>query len=494
MQISKDNYIHLEGGKFARQQYAKTDLENLFRTFRNHADKDLLVVHFHGGLVSFKKGLEVSARLKQQCYAPAGAYPVFFLWESHPWETIMNYLSQIFRESMFQALRWDILRFAVSREKQPLDQRGQRLTLLSDSDVREELDLIEQKRVPYAKIDERRVGYTAILSKEQKQQLKELIYKDFHLKNEVKDIVEELFPLSKREALLRSSTATFMSDNILSVTRQKAPLEMEKTLLERITAGGITVIERVLKRHQEGRYHGLRATVVEEMLREFSMGNAEMLIWERMKKDISDSFKLNGNEVSQKYGGTAFLEELKNGWEDGHKPRIVLVGHSAGAIYICRWLEAVEKLQLPDEINFDVIFLAPACDFDLFSNTLRYYRKRIKNFRMFGMEDKHERKDQIFWEIYPRSLLYFVCGALEFEADQPLVGMERFYSRQWPFDPNFDENLKEIFDYLDTDSNKIVWAKEDRGDGLKSHSTKHGDFDDDLTTLESIKHILQNGY
>jgi hypothetical protein len=65
---------------------------------------------------------------------------------------------------------------------------------------------------------------------------------------------------------------------------------MEEALFERIAEGGITVIERIFKRFREGRDHGYHATFVEERLREFSVGNIEMKIWERMKKDIADSF------------------------------------------------------------------------------------------------------------------------------------------------------------------------------------------------------------
>jgi hypothetical protein len=87
-----------------------------------------------------------------------------------------------------------------------------------------------------------------------------------------------------------------------------------------------------------------------------------------------------------------------------------------------------------------------------------------------------------------------IHGALEFEADKPFVGMERFYSRQWPFEPNSNVNLKEVFDFLDKDNHRTVWSIAEKGDGLRSHSTKHEDFDDDSVTLDSIKHILQHGF
>ena len=48
------------------------------------------------------------------------------------------------------------------------------------------------------------------------------------------------------------------------------------------------------------------------------------------------------------------------------------------------------------------------------------------------MTDELEQADRLIPVIYPHSLLYFVSGVLEDEADKPLLGMERYLTRRLP--------------------------------------------------------------
>lgn len=499
MPISKENYVHIENGKFARNKYTKADLENLFLTFQKHKNKDLLVVHFHGGLVSQQKGLEIVDRLKHECYESAGAYPVFFIWESHPWETVTNNLGEIFQEVTFKRLKKHLAQFALAKLKERPGKRGQRLQLPSDSEVWEELDLVTQGQIPYSTIDPHCLAPTETLSQEQAKQFEEQLEQDYRLTDEAKKIIAGLLPSATtkaRGAQVLGSTTTLMSEDVLTDIRKAAidPSARGPAMAIRIIKGAVVILAKVIKRFDQHRDHGFYPTIAEELLREFYVANAGKLVWDIMKKDIADSFKGYGRRRPHEYGGTAFLEELKKGWLNGHKPRIVLVGHSAGAIYICQWLKAVETQGLPDDMKFDVLFLAPACTFDLLAATLRKYTSRIANIRTFGMKDKLEQEDKLLGPFYPLSLLYLVSAILETEVDEPLIGMERFYSGEWPFDPTSDENLKEVLDYLLTDPKQRVWSKEDKGPGLASNAVKHGDFDNDPDTLKSIKVILQQGF
>jgi hypothetical protein len=250
------------------------------------------------------------------------------------------------------------------------------------------------------------------------------------------------------------------------------------------------VLDNVMNRFAQGRDHGLYATVVEELLRAFYIYKVGTDIWDQMKQETLDAFGTDPNQ----YGGTAFLQGLANYWKNGQHPRITLVGHSAGANYICRFLQFADLYQLPEDMQFDVVFLAPACTFDLFSQTLKY-KQRIKGIRIFGMNDTLEQANSLVAQtplIYPYSLLYFVSGVLEDEADTPLLGMQRYYSGKAPYKgmPEVDDSLT----YLQAagpDPN--VWSIATGANGLASSSMTHGSFYSDISTLDSLKYIILNG-
>ncbi len=154
----------------------------------------------------------------------------------------------------------------------------------------------------------------------------------------------------------------------------------------------------VISRHSTGRDHGLYATCVEEAIRGLivlaSPANewAKALQWNRMKADTAEAF---GDEPGV-HAGTALLNGLKGAIAAGYQPkRITLVGHSTGAIYIANWLAKCADY-LPSEVKQDVIFLAPAITYDLFSATLEKYGERIGRFRLFAMLDNLERDDQLW--------------------------------------------------------------------------------------------------
>ena len=203
-----------------------------------------------------------------------------------------------------------------------------------------------------------------------------------------------------------------------------------------------------------------------------------------MKKDTADAFGADG----QTFGGTALLEELASRtWASPP----VLVGHSTGAVYICNLLEHADAA-LPPEQTFDVVLLAPACDFRLMDETLALHGDRIARLRIFCMLDERERADRLVAVVYPRSLLYFVSGALEAEPDWPLLGMQRFHGSDGPFSaaafPEIDRVRRRLAERPDSE----VWSVANGGDGLASGAVHHGDFDNDQATLASLQHFVRD--
>jgi hypothetical protein len=115
---------------------------------------------------------------------------------------------------------------------------------------------------------------------------------------------------------------------------------------------------------------------------------------------------------------------------------------------------------------------------------------RIDRVRSFGMSDELERLDQLVPVVYPRSLLYFVSGVLEAEADAPLVGMERFYATDGPFAADKLPDVETVRHHLGADG-RSVWSISDAAGGLASGSTSHGGFDDDPSTLKSVQQFVR---
>jgi hypothetical protein len=193
--------------------------------------------------------------------------------------------------------------------------------------------------------------------------------------------------------------------------------------------------------------------------------------------------------------GPPSLEGLKAHWAAGHRPRIILVGHSTGAVYICHFLKEAAA-RLPAEIQFEVVFLAAACTFDLLADTLSEHGDRIRAFRAFGMKDALEAVDQLVpvVPIYPRSLLYFVSGVVEDEPDKPLVGMERFFSGQPPYDDAANPPIKTVRGFAQAGPNRTIWSIAEGEAGLISAAQSHGQFSSaDVGTLESVSHIIKEG-
>lgn len=248
------------------------------------------------------------------------------------------------------------------------------------------------------------------------------------------------------------------------------------------------VLKATCRRFASHRDHGLHATLVEELFRALYLNKFGKPAWDSIK---SETLQVFGQESL--CGGTAFLRQLGKLVSNGRKPTVMLVGHSTGAIYICHWLQHVQETKvLPDDFTFNVIFLAPAVDFELFAHTLNTCGNRIGFFRMFTMTDEYEKQDRVISSlpIYPHSLLYLVSGVLEDEADKPIVGMERFFDKTL-FPGNKFSAIGQVRGYFSTpNTNRVVWSVTNGNPGLASTAQSHGSFDSDETTLNSLKHII----
>jgi hypothetical protein len=486
--LSRHHYINLRSGRFDKTN--RQDLRLLFDAFAQHKYKDHLIVHFHGGLVSEKSGLEIAARLSDT-YEAAGAYPVFFVWQSQWYETIRNNLGEIFKENIFQHLLKRALQFAIAKIDQQGGQRGPQLELPPVADVERELSQTDR---PFAGRDPHVLPSSAALEGSEERQFRRVLESDTRLRQLASEISASAGEETRSPGRTVASTKTLMDPDVVAEIR--GDTDSAKRALPvgtlRIIKGAVAVLINVIRRFGGRRDHGLYDTVFEELLREFYVGNAGQLIWREMKKDTADAF---GSDTDV-YGGTAFLHELADRWSKGRRPRITLVGHSTGAIYICYLLQHASKL--PVDLRFGVVLLAPAADFDLLGGTLQSQQQRIRGVRLFGMKDDLERTDALIERapaIYRSSLLYFVSGVLEGEADKPLVGMQRFYSGKFPYSaPEFANIAKCAAYFAACSTPALMWSECSGNAGFNCRSHRHGDFDNDPVTLESVQQIIRAGF
>lgn len=203
-------------------------------------------------------------------------------------------------------------------------------------------------------------------------------------------------------------------------------------------------------------------------------------------------------------GGTAFLEELRAAC--GQAPiRLTLIGHSMGSIYVQRFIEALQQIDVnPENLTVEVIFLAAAIPFDRMYAGLDSFRTTVREMRAFALNDKRESG---YWEIKPiynRSLLYIVSSLCENDpwADKPIVGMQRFWSG-----PQFG-HLADVVNVRQFIDDRTVWSpavgkKKTTDSSWRCNAKRHGStiqngqqigFPAELLTLQSIDLIIQHGF
>lgn len=252
----------------------------------------------------------------------------------------------------------------------------------------------------------------------------------------------------------------------------------------------------IYNRFRDGTHHGLHATIIEEVLATFYVGKLGTDIWSEMKWRCLRAFTPQG----QGYAGE-FLFDLFDNLKPGR--RIVLIGHSAGAIFISRLL-SVWRESGRDINRFEVIFLAPAVRWDVFYKALD--GRPLENFRLFTMAESNELASPLLGRktkaVYPSSLLYLISGLLETHLDldgrsgrsagHPILGLEKFTRANVLNDDDFQEWVRRSTALSRTDGQGAV--------GWLNNVLDHGGFDDitvdgnENCVLSSIRHIIQAGF
>lgn len=492
----EDHVIHLQNGRLAPSTPPQRVKELVERAVA--AGDNGVVVHFHGGLVNYHNGMATARSLHTE-YLEAEAYPLFFIWESGLIETITRNLDEIRQEELF-ALIWKRLANIVLRKVRQTD--GDRSTGVlppaNDNDVQEAIDRVVSGAGATLLRDTEPDAPEAMeeLSSDEEDSLFAELEFDVALNDAIVQVSNGLRTpeevadeLASRSATVKGAEDTLMDPRTLDqLVDRPDPTERGFISTAALLRKVVAIASRVIRRFVQGRDHGFHATIVEEILRGLYLANAGELVWSQMKKDTADAFQ-NDPTV---FGGTAFLAALNEAVGSEPWPRITLIGHSTGAVYISEFLEKADEI-LPASVKFDIIFEAPASTMERTATTIRDQSTRIDGFRMFTMNDDHERSDQLVPLLYPHSLLYFVSGVVESNEDSPIVGMHRFYDKGL-FPDAVHPDVKTVRDFVE---DRAVWAvtPATAPAGMRSEATTHTAFDyEDDATLTSVKQAITSGF
>jgi hypothetical protein len=460
--LDKLHYVNLgKAGTFSSDGVltsTSADVDALFAHLEKTNAKKLVLV-FHGGLVSEAVGLAGATQLVEPL-RNAGTHPVFFIWETGIVETVKNNLLTIGKTELFKKIVSVLI-----------DKVGKRLGLdgAKGPGVSLAPETIESELAKEAPLDALPVSSIPPPSK--------AIEAEMRL-----ELEEELGNDPKFHALLQEQAPAGMKPPASEGAKGPMLLGILATLAK--------VGYATLKRLSKGRDHGFYPTLIEELLRQVFVADFGTWIWDSIKSAAKDMWAPSAGLAV--HGGAYFLEKLA-AHQKAHPELVVdLVGHSAGAIAICRMLPAIVA-RFPDAKVRDIVFLAPACTIELFQQEIGSHPERFRAFRMFTMRDEQERQDHLVPGLYTRSLLYLVSGIFEGDADAPLLGLARHCSGLAPYDtpplPTVGTYLAEpkMFRVVLSPSEALAAI------GLRSGALTHGGFALDPSTVASVVFLVGQG-
>jgi hypothetical protein len=425
------------------------DLRQAFRRVESQGATQLCIF-FHGGLVPQDDGLKTAHELVKT-FEDGGAYPFFFIWKSGLLDAIKSLLRPRVEHPAFVAAANRAVKTVAIKMTATLDTEPTLKRLRVTAGSLREAPMTLEELATYAERFDRawaRAGGA------------QLGVSDGELDKYVESILNVEKGIAPRARLFKPT--------------QRAALRH----------GLAKVFQRLNSKHD----HGLYATVVEELL-SVIVGRLAVGIWQEMKNFIDWSFK---DEPTA--GGTAFLDLLCAYWKKQPQLRLTLIGHSAGAIYVQKFIEELDRRLPPaPEPRVGVIFLAAAMSFERMDQSLDVFQSRVRGLRAFGLKSSVEGG---YWEFpgYNKSLLYFVSGVCDPDPndDKALVGMRRYWSDVKPYKT---PEIRAIADFIG-EARKVLSPTDTAQpphEGSRCGAVKHGGFPVDKAMKDSMRVMLQGG-
>lgn len=463
-----------------------------------------LLLHLHGGLIEEAAGLAGAKRLSGATKDSWNLGPdwtqIYVVWRTGAFETIKtNWTELVHDDRLYQTIVRKLIGFVARRLGIPsVATRGPGTIAISDAEIQRRLTGQAGLR-PFDDLDdllapELPVGSRASIMVEQSNgelaiDFQKELAEDDDFQSATADIDEAVnVPSGARSPSvgadqtegerMRARLDQSIRDQIsppLALPGQARGIISVGTFL--LTHSGKVAI-RCFKRFRGGRDHGLHATIVEEVCREFYGDLLGAKVWGMMVQDAADHFGAG------KLGSSLVDIINANPPED-----FVISGHSAGSIWASRFLLAAKAAGYDQKVR--LFLLAPAVRETLFAEMLDKAGDLIERCRMFTMTDEFERKDAVLGHdksyIYPSSLLYVVSGMFEelnakAYPDAPILGMQRFASLS-ELDGVEQEAAKTIATFFQGPDHGIILSPT----AGVSVADSHGSFDDEPLTLATAR-------
>lgn len=429
-----------------------------------------LTLHFHGGLVSTEDGAKIAEVMKKNYEGVS--HPVSFIWETGVMKTILHRFEEVDQTEIFILLKKIVIRKAAEHLGGESGTKG--VTPVTAATIETEI----KKETPFQAYDDLLENNAKQYSESDISDLENLIASeleiDFAMGHPLPEVIERDGP-----------SDPYINQNLVPPAgiNDDARAWISPKMIFHITK----VTMRVILRFREGADHGFYPTVIEEICREFYIGQLGKLIWDEIKDKARAMWADNtGLQDSELHAGRYFLDQLSKHKTLNPEFTVDLVGHSAGSIVICHLLDVVDK-HYPHLLPMrNILLLAPACRTDLFTASLLEKPNRFREIRVFTMDEKTEQEDKCVPIIYTRSLLYLISGLLEEESGAAILGLASQLKRKKPYD---SPSQVSVAQYL---KDKTIYSPSPTGakDGAASTAKKHGDFDNDCPTLKSLKFII----
>jgi hypothetical protein len=198
---------------------------------------------------------------------------------------------------------------------------------------------------------------------------------------------------------------------------------------------GSGFIDEVFGQLSESPAAGRAAGRFSDWLFEAGLGKeAGSYAWRNMKRDAAVAF---GGDVNSDGGFRGLLPLLGGLDKAARRPKLHLVGHSAGAIVIGNLLSALKRFKLNKIELGSIHLMAPACTVDFFKQHYDPYLKDkgalklLDKIYLYNLTDKLELEDTVSANLfllpsYSHSLLYLVSRAYEEQPGTSLAGMQLF--------------------------------------------------------------------
>jgi Papain family cysteine protease len=201
-------------------------------------------------------------------------------------------------------------------------------------------------------------------------------------------------------------------------------------------------------------------------------------LWKEMQSDAELAFQAARADQEERAGTHALrtLRDLLAALPAAKRPKLHLVGHSAGSIWHAHLLERWSQLAgAPFE---NLILFAPACTHGLFERAIRpaLAERRVRQLHHFLLDDQTEQGDDVA-KVYRKSLLYLVSNAYQRRgAVEPILGMEKFLAAL----PTVGV------------ANRITTYRSPHDPKL-SASRSHGGFDQDEASMNTMLALVLDG-